>query len=129
MAGTKHGSGSGGDAPGSFGEFFWRLLDDQGRLSNLIKLSAIAVVLTCVLLLCSGGIIFMLARAGAKSAGLPVLLPSGLIGGVPTTALVIVIRKLLNERRRDAIDDGSDPTARSLPPSRKRGQQGQKRRR
>jgi hypothetical protein len=128
MAGTKHGSGSGGDTPGSFGEFFWRLLDDQGRLSNLIKLAVIAVVLICVLLICLGSILVMLTRAGAKDPGLPVLLPSGLIG-VPTTALVIVLKKLLSERRRAAIDAGSDPTARSLPSSRKRGQQRQKRKR
>jgi|HubBroStandDraft_5_1064220.scaffolds.fasta_scaffold151833_2 hypothetical protein len=128
MAGTKHGDGSGGDTPGSFGEFFWRLLNDQGRLSNLIKLAAFAVVLICVVLLCLGGILFMLARVGAKGPGLPVLLPSGLIG-VPITALVLVLKKLVNERRRDAIDGDSDPTSRSLPSSRKQGQRGQKRRR
>jgi hypothetical protein len=128
MAGTKHGSESGGDTPGSFGEFFWRLLDDRGRLSNLMKLAAIAVVLICVLLICLGSILVMLARAGAKDPGLPVLLPSGLIG-VPTTALVIVLKKLLRERRRAAVDAGSDPTVRSLPSSRKRGRQGRKRRR
>jgi hypothetical protein len=133
MLGTKRGKGVGGDAPESFSDFFWRLLDDPDRLANLIKLGKTAVGLICVLLICLGGVVcsvlVALVEAGAKGPGLPVLLPSGLVCSVSVSGFVIVLRKLLSDRRRGALGDGSDPTPSSLPPSREQVPRAPKRRR
>jgi hypothetical protein len=120
MAGTKHG----GDTPGSFLELLWRLLADQERRSALTELGTTAFRLVCGLLFCLGliacGILFVLETAGAKRAGVPVLLPSGLALGASLIGVIIGITKTVKRRRLGALDDGSAPTARSLPPSRTR---------
>jgi hypothetical protein len=122
MLGTNSGKGLGGDTPESRSDFFWRLLGDPDRLANLIKLSKAAVGLICVLLICLGsvacGILVVLAEAGAEAPGLPVLLPGGLVCSVSLSGFVIVLKKLMSDRRRRALADGSDPAPPSLPPSR-----------